>query len=149
MTVTAEVPPVTEAPPTEQDWVYLGQRLNTKGKLTHAWRDAEGKVVLFDKMKGGTIGGHYTVYLTDNDMVYTAGRYAPVFQYRSGDVSSVLDWELEHKRATMRVAAERKSKQLDTELDQALAPIRARYRKLLSHTDRATLLAVVIQRITG
>jgi hypothetical protein len=128
---------------------YCGRRFTTKNKLAHSWL-IDGAELLYAKqlVSWAQIGEQFTVTTNeDGSSVFTGGDRKPQLLPEQLHPDRVR-WIAEDARAERELSEHRLKRKLDarpTELERALAPIRALLREKMPHRDRAAL----IQHITS
>lgn len=133
--------------------VYGGQRL-TGTKSAHGWYevdDFDGNGYLWDKLKGVSIGGIYTVESPAEDPVGSV--FTGTLQYtreKIDDLDTIARWQAvdaDVKATLGRQAAERKHGK-STELDEALEPLLRMAREARTRHEARALATLASERIT-
>lgn len=149
------------APPDETvRWIYGGRRVSAKGKVFHAWYDADSPPRLdltdtphaFVKVKGSIVGGIYTVAVAgrDDDGDVVSVRPDPTY---TGDRVDDLEFraalEAAQFAADMEVAQGRMERRhaADSALEEALGPLVVISGQMRTRAERAAFTQYVVRRL--
>ncbi|MGH2894232.1 MAG: hypothetical protein ACRDPM_13360, partial [Solirubrobacteraceae bacterium] len=95
-----------------EEWIYLGRRIGSAGKVVFAWRTPDGEGYYTKRfVSGASIGGVYGFTVTDKSL-FTSGPKAPRYLRRADvppDVSSGVRAEWFGKDTAAGSERERKS----------------------------------------
>jgi len=146
---------------TIERWAYAGRRLDAKNSLRYLWYplNAVGEVnrdvnYLFGKTPAHAIGSVYEVLVehseADGVTIYGKPSYTGdrIAEEKAWMRDLVLQWQTDTKAATTAKALQsQEKKNADSELKEALLPIKLAYQKT-SPSQRTALLAYLIKEIT-
>lgn len=142
--------------------VYIGMR-SQKGKLVQSWRHVDNKGHIVEdraefhftswKMSRPIIGVIYEITdIRREDGSYTTrvqGDDAPRFQKMFLDQQAVLEWSAVSNQLVIADKAGKQAQKNPPEFDKAIKPLRQAYHQARTHEQKAALLAIIIQKITG
>lgn len=144
---------VAEPSPFNEIWTYVGRRLGTDDKLYHAYRDANGRELNYDKrIAGSVIGGNYHVCVTRKETdgkaqtLVTRDRYEYIGP--SAD-PKLAQWVAEDVAATTtKDALAREKKDATAQLMNCTLEEIKRTARRMPTPQRRALIAAVIEALS-
>lgn len=138
---------------TSEEWLYAGQRLDSKDKLFYLWVDPSGEELMFRKLPGTLPGSAYLIDVDrtgDKVQVSGAPRYRAELAERYATERQLELWRAEDKAAKTLVEAKRveKAAAADDELERALEVLRKHYDRLRSMAKRGAFITYVTGELT-
>jgi len=134
-----------------EEWIYLGERLDRKGKAIYAWLDHEGNERWYGSVltPGAAVGGVYLTTLTANGQVLTGATTRPLY-VRASDDARRAHWQAEHQLTRTLVEAQRagakaKKEAVDGIGTMTLDDIARWYSSRATPEQRAGVMTVVLQ----
>jgi hypothetical protein len=135
--------------PTEEIWVFGGNRVDYKGRRAHVWRPVDTTDLLWFRARGTyTPGSEYRVQVTRHPDGNITKHGDAVYVGRHGDEAVRAELEAGHRAAEtrLRLAALERNDKRHSALDEAIEPLTVIMRSA-SSADRDAILAFVMRRL--
>ena len=133
----------------EEVWTYAGRRESSDGKVSDAWQEPDGTILLFPKKGSHHIGWRYRARVTRDGTVTLHGQPELLSEAEAGrapeDLS--LEWTAKTRTLETRLAAERQAKKQGDALHEACLPLRAMLFETRTRPERAALLAAILTEL--
>jgi hypothetical protein len=136
--------------PTEETWVFGGNRVDSKGRRAHVWVPVGSQEMLWFRASGSyVVGSEYRVQVTRHDDGNLTKHGVAVYHQRHGDEAMRAKLEAGHRAAEirLRLAALERNDKRQSALDTAIEPLCDLMRSA-SGTDRDAILVYVLRRLS-
>jgi hypothetical protein len=135
--------------PSEEIWVFGGNRVDSKGSHAHVWMPVGTEELLWFRARGShTVGSEYRVQVTRHNDGNITKHGDAVYVGRHGDDAVRATFEAGHRAAEtrLRLAALERNDRRHSALDEAIEPLAAIVRSA-ALGDRDAILAYVMRRL--
>lgn len=144
-----------DEPTATEEWVFVGARYDgpTARKKKYAWRDPNGRTLIYSGVTAFSIGGVYEVKIHRAPREDGSGSHVIVYgipRYTGGRAPDAAELQTAQKVYEVeRYGQAQEKKDAEKELEAALAPIIALMRKQRTWTQKSAFLAYIINRLNG
>jgi hypothetical protein len=140
---------MTDPQPTEEIWIFAGNRIDNHGKRTHAWLPINTDDELWFKPRGSYIpGSEYRVRIVRHPEGKVTKHGNSIYHQRHPDDAVRAKLEAAHRAAEiqLRLAALERNDKRQSALDTTLQPLVDLFGSA-SPADRDALIAYVLRRL--